>query len=146
MNKFEQLLWDLGEAIHLPLHIDKNQACNILLEEHLKVQMQLDRNETHLLVCAFVADLAPGRFRENVLREALKANGEPQPHGVFAFYEKKNLLIFHQFFPIDTLNKEGLMQSLELLIQEAEEWYQAIRSGSTAPLKYQQEFRQKLSP
>ena len=141
MDKFEQIIWDLGEAIKIPLYVDKNQACNLLLDEHLEIQMQMDRDETHLFLCAFVANVPPGRFREDVLRDTLKANGEPHPHGAFAFYEKKNLLVLQQFISIEQLNGEPLVTRLEAFIQEAEEWHQAIKSGSTAPLKYQQAFR-----
>ncbi|MCB1072525.1 MAG: CesT family type III secretion system chaperone [Chlamydiia bacterium] len=136
MDKFQELLWDLGELIELPLHVDKNHACNLLLDENLEVQMQMDKHGENLLVCAFLGDVPPGRFRENVLKDALKVNGQYQPFGSLAFYEKKNMLILHQFLPAEKLNGEKLAQHLEVFIEEAEEWRRALASGSTAPIKY----------
>lgn len=136
MDKFQELLWDLGELVQLPLHVDKNQACNLLLDENLEVQMQMDKHGENLLVCAFLGEIPPGRFRENVLRDALKVNGQYQPFGSLAFFDKKSLLILHQFLPAETLNGEKLNEHLEVFIEEAEEWRRALASGSTAPIKY----------
>ena len=136
MDKFQELLWDLGEIIQLPLHIDKNLACNLLLDENLEVQMQLDNHGENFLICAFLADVPPGRFRENVLKEALKVNGHYQPFGTFAFYEKKNMLILQQFLPVEKLSGEKLAEHLEIFLEEAEEWRKAIENGTTAPIKY----------
>jgi len=136
MDKFQELLWDLGELIDLPLHADKNHACNLLLDEKLEVQIQLDTHREYLMICAFIADVPPGRFRENVLKDALKVNGEHRLFGTLAFYEKKNLLILHQYLLLEKLNGEKLAQALELFLEEAKEWQQAINSGTSAPIKY----------
>ncbi|MCB1116766.1 MAG: CesT family type III secretion system chaperone [Chlamydiia bacterium] len=136
MDKFQELLWDLGELIELPLHVDKNHACNLLLDEKLEVQMQMDQHEENLLICAFLADVPPGRFRENVMKDALKVNADYHPFGTLAFYEKKNLLILQQHLPVEKLNGEKLSQVLEQFLEEAIEWQQAINSGSSAPTKY----------
>ncbi len=136
MDKFQELLWDLGEIIELPLHVDKNHACNLLLDEHLEIQMQMDSHGENLLICSFIADIPPGRFRENVLRDALKVNSIYHPFGTLAFYEKKNFLILHQYLPAEKLNGEKLATYLEPFIEEAEEWRKAITSGATAPIKY----------
>lgn len=146
MDKFQQLLWDLGEHIDLALHVDKNGACNLMLDNNLEIQMQMDKHGEKLLVCAFLGEVPPGRFRENVFKDALKVNGHYRPFGSLAFYEKRNKLILQQFFPVETLNGEKLFQHLELFIEEAEEWREALASGKTAPLKYHSFTSQPLPP
>ncbi|MEM8727224.1 MAG: CesT family type III secretion system chaperone [Chlamydiota bacterium] len=136
MDKFQQLLWDLGELIELPLHSDKNRACNLLLDENLEIQIQMDKNEENLLICAFLGEISPGKFRENVLKDALKVNGQYCPFGSLAFYERKNMLLLHQFLAAEKLNGETLVARLEAFIEEAEEWRQALANGATAPVKY----------
>ena len=136
MDKFQELLWDLGEYIKLSLHIDKNNACSLLLDETLEVQMQMDKNEENLIICAFLGTIPPGRFRENVLKDALKVNGRYRPFGSLAFYEKKNMLILHQFLLAEKLNGEKLVEHLEVFIGEAEEWRSALVNGATSPIKY----------
>ena len=136
MDKFQELLWDLGELIELPLHIDKNHACNLLLDDKLEVQLQMDPHEENLIIFAFVHEVPPGRFRENVLRDALKVNGTYHSFGTLAFYEKKNMLILHQFFPVEKLSGQKLLELLEPFIEEAEEWRSTLERGGTSPLKY----------
>lgn len=137
MDKFQELLWDLGELIELPLHIDKNRACNLLLDETLELQLQMDSHEENLLVCAYLGEIPPGRFRENALKDALKVNHHYHPFGFLGFYEKKNLLVLHQLIPAETLSGEKLKESLEVFIEEADEWHKALAAGQTTPPKYQ---------
>jgi len=136
MDQFKQLLWDLSERIDLPLHVDQNHACTLLLDETLEIQMQMDSYEENLLICAFLDRIPPGKFRENVLKDALKVNGQYQPFGSLAFYEKKNRLILQQFLPVQTLSGQILYEHLEILIEEAEEWTKALANGQSAPTKY----------
>jgi len=136
MDRFQELLWDLGELIEIPLHVDKNHACNLLLDDKLEIQLQMDPREENLIIWAFLHEIPPGRFRENVLKDALKVNGEFHPFGSLAYYEKKNMLILHNFVPAEALSGEKLMEKLEKFIEEAEEWRSAIERGGTSPLKY----------
>ncbi|MCB1109909.1 MAG: CesT family type III secretion system chaperone [Chlamydiia bacterium] len=136
MDRFQEILWDLGELIELPLHIDKNHACNILLDDKLEIQLQMDTHEENLIVWAFIHEIPPGRFRENVLKDALKFNATYHPFGSLAFYEKKSMLILHQFVPAEKLSGEKLMEKLEEFIEEADEWRVAIEKGGSSPAKY----------
>jgi len=136
MDRFQELLWDLGELIELPLHIDKNHACNLLLDDKLELQLQMDAHGENLIIWAFIHEIPPGRFRENVLKDALKVNGVHRPFGSLAFYEKKNMLILHQFVPAEKLSGEKLVEKLEVFIEEAEEWRASIENGGTSPAKY----------
>lgn len=136
MDRFQEILWDLGEIVELPLHIDKNHACNLLLDETLEVQIQMDPDEKNLIICAFLSEVPPGRFRENVLKDAMKVNHHYHPFGSLAFHEKKNTLILHQFIPIEHLSGDKLYKILEPFAEEAEEWRTALASNQTAPSKY----------
>ena len=40
MDRFQEILWDLGEEIDVPLHIDTNNACKIVLENDLSILLQ----------------------------------------------------------------------------------------------------------
>jgi hypothetical protein len=136
MDRFQEILWDLGELIELPLHIDKNRACNLLLDDKLEVQLQMDAHDENLIIWAFLHEIPPGKVRENVLKDALKVNGEFHPFGSLAFYEKKNMLILHKFVQAESLSGQTLMEKLESFIEEAEEWRSAIERGGTSPAKY----------
>lgn len=136
MDRFQELLWDLGELIELPLHIDKNNVCKLLLDEKLELQLEMDVDGETLLIASFISEIPPGRFRENVLKDALKVNSSYHPFGSFAYLEKTNSLILHQYLPTSHLSGEKLTEHLEIFIEEAEEWRVALASGASTPMKY----------
>lgn len=136
MDRFQELLWDLGEIIELPLHVDKNHACCILLDERLKIQMEMSSEEESLLVASFLSELPPGRFRENILKEALKLNGTYHPFGTFAYIKKTNVLLLHKTLLAKDLNGQKLADFLEIFAAEAERWQNAIANSQAAPSEY----------
>jgi len=136
MDLFQEFLWDLGEMTNLPLHIDQSHACTLLLDDHLEVQLQMDANEENLIVCAFLGEIPPGRFREEVLKSAMKVNNCAYPFGFFAFYAQKNQLILHKFIPSQLLSVERCLKELENLIEEADSWRISLENGESSPLKY----------
>ena len=136
MDQFQELLWDLGEIIEVPLHIDQNHACRILLDEKLAIHMEMAEERDELLIGAFLSEIPPGRFRENVLKESLKVNATHQPFGTFAYIEKINTLVLHTYLALEPLNGEKLADFLEGFIAEAENWHEAISNGQMAPADY----------
>lgn len=136
MDRFQELLWDLGEVIDLPLHVDKNHACRILLDEKLSIHMEMVEEQEALLLAAFLAEIPPGRFRENVLRESLKANATHHSFGTLAYIEKINTLVMHRYLSAASLTGEKIAAFLEEFIAEADQWREAIQSGQSAPPEY----------
>ncbi len=136
MDRFQELLWDLGEIINVPFHVDKNHACHIVLDGKLAVHMEMAQEEEKLLIGALLGEIPPGRFRENVLKESLKVNASPHSFGVLSYIEKKNTLILQTSLDPDHLNGEKLAEFLDSFIREAESWREAISQGNFAPNKY----------
>ena len=136
MDQFQELLWDLGETLQIPLHVDKNNACQILFNGKIAIHMEMAKERDALLIGAFIGEIPPGRFREDVLRECLKINATPNPLGVLAYIEKTNRLILQNFLPSDLLNSEKLAEYLEEFVPEAESWQEAINRGQAAPDNY----------
>ena len=146
MDRFQELLWDLGALIEVPLHIDKNHACRLLLDETLPIQMELSEERGELLIGAFLGEIPPGRFRENVLKESLKVNGAAHPFGTFAYIDKINTLVLHTFLPAETVSGETLAAFLEGFIAEAKTWQEAISSGQLAPSHHLKTYDKHPSP
>ena len=78
-SDFEELLTELGQFFHLDLHSDIHHACTIQIHPFLTVQLQLDSTQEHLWFFSPLIETPPGKFRENILREALKTNDQPEP-------------------------------------------------------------------
>lgn len=134
ISQFEELLRELGNVFHLELHVDRQHACSIQIKPELIIQLQLDSSQENLWIFAKIAETPPGRFRENILKEAMKANALPDPRpGLFGFILAANQLAQFQKYPLNILNGERLSGLMGAFLEQAESWQSAIQNGQSAP-------------
>jgi hypothetical protein len=135
IDRFEGILQLFGEALNLPLQSDKNNACAIQIKQGLTVQLQSDPSQTRLLIGCKIVEIPPGKFRENVLKEALKANGLPDPRvGTFAYIAAINTLFLFQEYPFDLLTTgERIAGLISAFLKTATDWRNAIDAGDPGP-------------
>lgn len=135
IDAFEELLSRLGKILNLSLHLDKHHACSIRIHEKLTVQLQLDVSQEHLVLFSKVIEIPPGKFREEVLKEALKANGQKDPRiGTFSYLAKTNHLVLFQRYPLFLLNPERLANLFGAFYEYVDLWQEAIEKGQASPL------------
>jgi|SRR5579872_2402564 len=133
-DRFQELLNELGKVFHLALTVDKHHACSIQIDEDMTVQLQLDMEQENLFLFSKIIEIPPGKFRENVLRETLKANALPDPRvGIFAYLANANQLVLFQRYPLEMLNGERLSGFLGAFIETGEAWKKAVANGQAAP-------------
>ena len=133
-DQFSSLLQELGTILQLPLHTDQYSACSIEIPPII-IQLQLDATQESLFLFSKVIALPPGKFRENVLAEALKANALPDPRAaIFGYFAASNHLTLHQSFPSALLNGERLAGLFGAFYELGKSWHEAIASGRAAPL------------
>jgi len=100
ISRFEEILDQLGHIFELKLHVDRKNACSIQIHPHLIIQLQLDMSQEHLWLFTKVAETPPGKFRENILKETLKANALPDPRSaIFGYILSPNQLAAFQKYP-----------------------------------------------
>ena len=134
MSPFEELLAALGKVFRLALHVDSMNACSIQVREGLVIQLQPDMAQENLWLFAKITEIPPGKFRENVLREALKANGLGDPvAGVLGFWAPTAQLALFQKYPLNVLNGERLSGFLGAFLDMANSWQKAIEGGQSGP-------------
>ncbi len=136
IGQFEELLHELGSVFHLDLHVDRKNACSIQIHPRLIIQLQLDASQEHLWIFTKIAETPPGKFRENILKETLKANALPDPRpGFFGYIHSLNQLAQFQKYPLKILNGERLGGIIGAFLEMAESWQEAILSGQSAPIE-----------
>jgi hypothetical protein len=135
-DRFEELLHELGIVFQMPLHPDKLNACSISIPPNPTVMLQMDESLEYLYIFSKVIEIPPGKFRENILAEALKTNGlsDPRP-GTFGYIGSTNTLTIHQRFPASLLNGERLASLIGSLLESASAWKTAIEQGRPGPLQ-----------
>lgn len=132
-DRFSELLFELGKILGISLSPDKYNACTIALPP-LQIQLELNETQENLLLFTKIISLPPGKFRENVLAEALKANALPDPRpGIFGYFAMTNHLTLHQIYPVDILNGERLAGLFGAFFEWGELWHKAIQNGETSP-------------
>lgn len=134
MDKFEELLKELGKILDMPLHVDSEHSCTILVNEKLRVQMELERNQERLIVASFIGLVPPGKFRENVFALALKINNPYPRIGTFGYSAYSNQLMLFEYLHPTKLNGEKLADFLSVFIPKAMEWRDALEVGNIARL------------
>jgi hypothetical protein len=132
---FTDLLEELGKELKLPLAVDKYNSCSIAIEP-LTIQLELDPTQEFLFLFTKIIDLPPGKFRENILCEALKYNALPDPRaGVFGYVEISNHLALYQSYPVAILNGAMLSLLLGSFFELGTAWHSSIEKGQTPSLE-----------
>lgn len=133
---FDTLLNELGTVLNIKgLALDENNTCLIRFPTGLEVYIEPStRGDEQVIVYTKIGELPMGRYREDVLREALKANGYPYPrYGTFAFSENNQQLILFQKLPMKHLTGDRLADFLNILMKRALAWKDEI-SHNNVPL------------
>jgi hypothetical protein len=133
---FESLLEELGSALNIKgLSLDSSNTCLIRFPSGLEVYIEPStRASEDVLIYTKVGKLSVGRFREDVLREALKANGYPYPrYGTFAFSENNEQLVLFQYYPMKNITGDRIADFLTIFMKRALAWKEQI-DGNQIPL------------
>lgn len=132
-DRFSELLSELGKIFQLTLSPDKYNACSIEVAP-LTIQMELDPTQENIILFTKIIDLPPGKFRENVLSEALKVNSlnDPRP-GIFGYIARTSHLALYQSYPVNILNGDRLSCLFGSFFELGESWHRSIQNGQSSP-------------
>jgi hypothetical protein len=128
---FDSILQELGNAIGIEdLHLDEAGTCLIKFESGLEVYIEPFEKDAFMLLSTNIGEVPAGRYREDVFREALKANGLPAPRfGTFAFSDQSDQLILFGLLSLRELNGEKIAVFLHPFAEKALLWKTAIAGG-----------------
>lgn len=127
---FDRFLSKLGEAIDVDLHIDSFDGCKIAFQEGPSVQLELSMDGYSIFMVSELGELDGGRYREDLMKEALKANGLPERGpGVLAFNESNNQLMLYEQFPSDPIDPADVANKLAQFRDKAKTWSEDLEAG-----------------
>jgi hypothetical protein len=134
-GRFEELMQQLSRVLDIELLPDAHRIVALKIHQKIVVQLQEEKDEEpQLLIGSILCELPPGRFRENVLIEALKTNGLVDPRiAVLGYLRRKNALTMHQVYPYSMLDGQRLAALLSSFIEWAEAWRKAVEQGQVGP-------------
>lgn len=125
------LLLELGRSLKIDnLHPDSNNSCLIKLVNGLQIQIELDRSAQFLVLGTDLGIVPAGKYRENLFKEALKANDMPYPlHGILAYSRKTEHLVLFEKIQITDLNGEKIAAEITPFTEKAAIWADALKRG-----------------
>lgn len=125
---FGALLQELGHSLGLPnLQPDSNNSCLLRLKSGLIIQIELDKGGQSLILGADLGTVPPGKYRDNLFREALKANDQPHPlHGILCYSKKSNDLVIYQKISLKDLTGEKIAAEITPFAEKAFIWSEAL--------------------
>lgn len=128
---FGALLQELSHSLGVSkLEPDANNSCLLKLKSGLIIQIELDRIGQSLIIGADLGPIPPGKYRENLFREALKANDQPHPlHGILSYSKKSDHLVLYQKIHIKDLNGEKIAAEITPFAEKAFTWSEALLRG-----------------
>lgn len=130
-DRFAELLHELGKVLGIALFPDHHNACQIVIQGQAALQMQVEPNGEELFILVALPEIPPGRYRQDVLKEALKENGTAA--GTLAFLAAQNRLVLFQHVNMAHTTGEKLAATLFALHERALAWSKALDEGRTSP-------------
>ena len=134
IDRFEEILRELGIEYAEPLHLDKHGACKLFINETLHVQLESRPEYDAIVAATFLGEITPGKFRENLLKAALKTNYLYPESAVLSYSERNNQLALFQFIPITSLTGKKLSDYLLGFAKKAGEWRSRLETGDLSNL------------
>lgn len=134
MDLFADLLQELGKIFSVRLKPDRNNACLLQINKTIQIQIQTDPSEENLILGAKLCTVLPGKFREDVLRNALQHNAYPDAVGYLGFIQETNTLVLFTFIYFRGQSPEKIAKVIEEFLQVALSWKDAIASNAPGPV------------
>lgn len=133
MDRFRQILYDLGKEIGIDLYPDSNGICQLNYKDKLHIQIHYEEGKERLMIATFVCECPPGKYREKLLKEALKSNGEYPRIGTLAYSERNNQLTLFEYLYAAGLRGETLFNTLKKFVEKTFLWKDAVETGKPLP-------------
>lgn len=130
---FEKLIEELSEEMKVPLKIDDKRACTLLINNSIKIRLEPDKSSRKILIASELGKTAAGSYRKEVLKEALKENGQHPRIAKLGYNQEANSLMLFEVFEIIDMNGLRLLAFLEKFVQKADSWKKALEQGLTKP-------------
>lgn len=129
---YEALLDEIGKKLKIPdLKPNAQNTCMIEMHNGLQISLQFAAKSSEFLIGAKIAKLPPGRYRMDVLLEALKSNGlsDSLKQGTFGYNQALDELYLFKLIPTTDLTSDKILDHFHPLKEKANLWFEALKRG-----------------
>ena len=133
-DRFGALIEELAAAMKLKLVPDSHGAVMIRYKDKLQVYIEPDVLGETVSLLIELGKPGEGKYREALLREALRANGQPFPRlGTFCYGQKHESLLLFETSPMEDLTGARLAELIAQLSEKARAWRDSMARGEVPP-------------
>ncbi|MCH9630896.1 MAG: hypothetical protein S4CHLAM37_09060 [Chlamydiia bacterium] len=134
MTPFLEILYGLSMDTGLKLYPDQNDACKLILESGIQVQLEMDPVTDNLMLGSVIAETPPGKFRERILKHALVANNQEFPnYGCLCYIHSTNSLALYDMLPSKNVDTMFLIDFITVFADKVQTWKNALDEGKPGP-------------
>lgn len=131
MESIQEVIQVLKTHLEIPLEIDGQGGCCILLGEKLILNIDEEPSGRNVLLSAELGSVPPGAYRIRLFQSSLQANALPPPrYGILAFSPLEDTLILFEYLPLQPLDKNSLLEFLNVFVGKAQIWQDSLIEGS----------------
>jgi hypothetical protein len=136
LDNYPNLLIELGKLIQIPLKVDANNSCMITFpKEKIEIQIEHELSTDMLIIGSNIAKLPPGRFRQNLFEQSLKANNLDNPRGgILAFSPRSDMLVIFTKLAMKDLKPEDVAQAMIPFKDKLKKWKDGIQNNEVPQL------------
>lgn len=135
MDRFAQILYDLGSEMDLDLYPDPNRICQLNYHDELHIQIHFDEIKEEIIIACFLCEIPPGRYREKLLRAALISNNDYPRVGTLSYSEKNNKLTLVEKVYAPNMPSAKLHQIMQDFFDKGKTWKEAVEKGGLLPVQ-----------
>ena len=146
MATYSELIEQLSEQLGIEIFPNINNVVVLLIEKTIKIHIEKDVDDT-VIIGSSITDLAPGKFREHILKDALIINSsEYKNRGTLSYMGSENSLFIHQKSPLSNLTANKMVQIIKNICKRSEKWKNTVNEGHSSPLDEMPAAVKKKSP
>lgn len=128
-SQFGAILKEFETFFNCPLKPDDNHSCLIKMGIGIALQVELNRDGMILIGCR-LGTLPMGRYRDLIIREALKSNDATSlASGILGFSQKLNQLVLFTRLDPNLLSPDYMLALLPPFVTKAKLWVDTIAKG-----------------
>jgi hypothetical protein len=129
-DRFGALLEELSAVTKIKLPITAKTGCKIRYPDKLCLTIEQDPTGESIFLIADIGTPGEGRFKESILKEALRANGRQKSQGgIFCYSPKAEKLLLFDQLPLEDLNGQRLSEIMITMSEVARHWRDSIARG-----------------
>lgn len=130
----DDVIRKLGEHVGLPLALDANQTCRLVIDGTIEVDLDADPSGPQLVISGAIGTV-PASGQEALFRVLLEANlfGRGTGGAVLALDERFNEIVLSRTLMTDRIHFQDVIEAIEQFVHHSKIWRERLSTLAHSP-------------